>query len=93
MGGGSYEFNTYDSEITLSQAGTAISGNNYTGTLFGALVDTTAKQVMFSVTNTNVGTMTYRVGSDNQTSSTSTRYASLYYKKFTYQHFPWQYQD
>lgn len=88
MGGGSYEFNTYDSEITLSQAGTAISGNNYTGTLFGALVDTTAKQVMFSVTNTNVGTMTYRVGSDNQTSSTSTRYASLYYKKFTYQHFP-----
>lgn len=88
MGGGAFEFNTYKSEITVSQTGTAISGNNYTGTLFGALVDTTAKEVMFSVTNTNVGTMTYRVGSNNQTSSNSTRYASLYYKKFTYQHFP-----
>jgi len=88
MGGGSYEFNTYKSEITVSQAGTAISGNNYTGALYGALVDTTAKEVMFSVTNTNVGTMTYRVGADNQNSSTSTRYASLYYKKFTYQHYP-----
>ncbi len=88
MGGGTYEFNTYDSEITLSQTGTAISGNNYTGTLFGALVDTTAKEVMFSVTNTNVGTMTYRVGANNGNSSTSTRYASLYYKKFTYQHYP-----
>jgi hypothetical protein len=88
MGGGTYEFNTYDSEITLSQTGTAITGNNYTGTLFGALVDTTAKEVMFSVTNTNVGTMTYRVGANNQNSSTSTRYASLYYKKFTYQHYP-----
>lgn len=32
--------------------------------------------------------MTFRVGSDNQTNSTSTRYASLYFKKFTYQHFP-----
>ncbi len=88
MGGGTYEYNTYNSELTVSQTGTAISGNNYTGTLFGALVDTAAKEVMFSVTNTNVGTMTYRVGSDNQNSSTSTRYASLYYKKFTYQHFP-----
>jgi len=32
--------------------------------------------------------MTYRVGANNQTTSTSTRYASLYYKKFTYQHYP-----
>lgn len=88
MGGGSYEFNTYKSEITVSQSGTAISGNNYTGALYGALVDTTAKEVMFSVTNTNVGTMTYRVGANNQTGSNSTRYASLYYKKFTYQHYP-----
>ncbi|HRG24055.1 MAG TPA: T9SS type A sorting domain-containing protein [Chitinophagaceae bacterium] len=88
MGGGSYEFNTYNAELTVSQSGTAVSGNNYTGNLFGALVDTTAKEVMFSVTNTNVGSMTYRVGSNNETSGSSTRYASLYYKKFTYQHFP-----
>ena len=88
MGGGSYEFNSYNAELTVSQSGTAVSGNNYTGNLFGALVDTTAKEVMFSVTNTNVGSMTYRIGSNNETSGSSTRYASLYYKKFTYQHFP-----
>jgi hypothetical protein len=88
MGGGTYEFNSYNTEITVAQAGTAITGSNTTGNLFGALVDTAAKQVMFTVTNTNVSEMTYRVGANNQNSSNSTRYASLYYKKFTYQHFP-----
>lgn len=88
MGGGSYEFNTYKSEITVSQTGTAFTGSNYTGNLYGALVDTAAKEVMYTVTHTNVGTMTFRVGSNNQTSGSSTRYASLYYKKFVYQHFP-----
>lgn len=88
MGGGTYEYNTYNSQIVVSQTGTAITGLNTTGVLFGALVDTVAKEVMFSVTATSLSTMTYRVGANNQTSSTSTRYASLYYKKFTYQHFP-----
>lgn len=88
MGGGAYEFNTYKSEITVAQAGTAFTGSNYTGNLYGALVDTSAKEVMFTVTNTNVGTMTYRVGANNQTAGASTRYASLYYKKFSYQHYP-----
>ena len=88
MGGGTYEYNSYNSQIILSQTGTAITGANATGVLFGALVDTTAKEVMFSVTATSLSTMTYRIGADNQTGSTSTRYASLYYKKFTYQHFP-----
>lgn len=88
MGGGTYEFNTYDTEITVSKAGSVISGNNTTGNLYGTLVDTTAKQVMFTVTNTNISVMTYRVGSNNQTAGNSTRYASLYYKPFTYQHYP-----
>lgn len=88
LGGGMYEYNTYKSEVTVAQAGTAITASNYTGNLYGALVDTSAKEVMFTVTATNVGTMTYRVGANNQTTSTSTRYASLYYKKFNYQHFP-----
>ncbi|MBI3139922.1 MAG: T9SS type A sorting domain-containing protein [Sphingobacteriales bacterium] len=88
MGGGSYEYNTYNSQLILSQAGTAITGTNATGQLFGALVDTTAKEVMYTVTATNVTAMTFRVGSDNQNGSSSTRYASLYFKKFTYQHFP-----
>lgn len=88
MGGGTYEYNSFNSQIVIAQTGTAYTGTNATGVLFGALVDTSAKEVMFSVTSTNVSSMTFRVGANNQTNSTSTRYASLYFKKFIYQHFP-----
>jgi hypothetical protein len=88
MGGGVAEYNSISSELIISQTGTEFTGANYTGNLYGALVDTTAREVMYSVTNTNVTSFTYRVGSNNLTSSNSTRYASLYFKKFTYQHFP-----
>jgi hypothetical protein len=88
MGNGSYEFNTYSTEITVSQAGTAFTGSNTTGNIYGALVDTAAKEVMYTVTATNVSSLTYRVGANNQMNGNSTRYASLYFKKFLYQHFP-----
>ena len=88
MGGGTYEYNSYNSQVVIAQTGTAFTCTNVTGVLFGALVDTSAKEVMFSVTSTNVSSMTFRVGANNQTGSTSTRYASLYFKKFIYQHFP-----
>lgn len=88
MGGGTYEFNSYNSQVVVSQTGTAFTGANITGILFGALVDTAAKEVMFTVTSTSVSSMTFRVGANNQTSSAATRYASLYFKKFEYQHYP-----
>lgn len=88
MGGGVYEYNSYNSQIIISQTGTAFTATNATGILFGALVDTAAKEVMYTVASNNVSSMTYRVGANNQTSNSSTRYASLYFQKFTYQHFP-----
>ena len=88
MGGGIHEYNSYNSQIIISQTGTAFTGTNTTGILFGALVDTTAKEVMFTVTSNNVSSITYRVGANNQTSNSSSRYASLYFQQFTYQHFP-----
>jgi hypothetical protein len=88
MGGGAYEFNSINNQIVVSQTGTAFTAANTTGVLFGALVDTAAKEVMFTVSSTNVSSMTFRVGADNQMSSNGNRYASLYYKKFDYQHFP-----
>lgn len=84
MGGGICTFNTLGSQLTLSQVGTAYNGANFTGFLFGALVDTAAKEVMFSVSNTNVTSFTYRVGSNTLLNNSSTRYASLYFKTFTY---------
>lgn len=88
MGNGVHEYNSFNSEIMISQVGSAFTGANYTGVLYGALVDTAAKEVMYTVRSSNVTSFTYRVGADNQTTSTSTRYASLYFKDFTYQHFP-----
>jgi hypothetical protein len=84
MGGGVCTFNSLGSQLTLSQVGTSFHGDNFTGILFGALVDTSAKEVMFSVTHVNVTSFTYRVGSNNLANGNSTRYASLYFKKFNY---------
>jgi hypothetical protein len=84
MGGGICTFNLLNSQLTLSQVGTAYNGANFTGTLFGALVDTAAKEVMFSVSNVNVTNITYRAGSNSLLNGSSTRYASLYFKKFNY---------
>jgi len=88
MGGGTYEYNSFNSQIVVSKTGTAFTANNTTGVLFGALVDTAAKEVMYTVTSTGVATMTYRVGANNQMNGSSNRYASLYFNKFAYQHFP-----
>lgn len=88
MGNGVHEYNSFNSEIMISQVGSAFTGANYTGVLYGALVDTAAKEVMYTVRSSNVTSFTYRVGADNQTTSNSTRYASLYFKNFTYQHYP-----
>jgi hypothetical protein len=84
MGGGVCTFNTLGSQLTLSQIGSAYDGSNFTGILFGALVDTAAKEVMFSVSNANITSFTYRVGANTLLPSSSSRYASLYFKKFTY---------
>lgn len=86
MGGGTAEYNTTNTQLSLSQNGNNFIGANTTGILFGALVDTSAKEVMYTVTAQNVSSLTYRVGADNQMNSTSTRYASLYFKKFAYSH-------
>ncbi|MDP4261935.1 MAG: T9SS type A sorting domain-containing protein [Bacteroidota bacterium] len=84
MGGGVCTFNTLGSQLTISQNGTAFDGTNLTGILFGALVDTAAKEVMFSVSNVNVTSFIYRAGANSLLNGQSTRYASLYFKKFNY---------
>ena len=84
MGGGVCTFNTLGSQLTLSKVGTAYDGSNFTGILFGALVDTSAKEVMFSVSNANISSFVYRVGANTILTSSANRYASLYFKKFTY---------
>jgi hypothetical protein len=56
---------------------TNIAGVEYTG------VDTTAKQVMFTLMKTNVSTFTYKAGAANLGSAT-TRQKGIYFKGFAY---------
>jgi hypothetical protein len=84
IGGGVCSFNLLGSQLTLSQTGTAFEGDNFTGILFGALVDTSAKEVMFSVSNVNVTSFTFRAGANSLLPAASNRYASLYFQKFNY---------
>jgi len=83
-GGGVCSFNLMNSQLTIYQTGTAFEGDNFTGILFGALVDTLAKEVMYSVSNVNVTSMTFRAGANNLFPAAMSRYASVYFKKFNY---------
>lgn len=89
MGGGTFDYNTLSTQLlvlpVVTPSGIAFRGTNLTGVLFGAAVDTSALDIMFSVRNANVKTFTWRTGVNNLLSnSQGTRYASLYFKSFTY---------
>lgn len=84
MGGGTYTYNTFYSEVSIATNGTAFTATNTTGTLYGALVDTASTAVMMTVMASNVTTFTYRAGANNQLPVSQGRYASLYFKRFNY---------
>ena len=56
---------------------TNVAGNEYPG------VDTTAKQVMFTLTNNGISSFTYKAGANN-TSSATNRQKGIYFKGFNY---------
>jgi hypothetical protein len=84
MIGGLCTFNLLNSEIGVSEVGTGFQANNITGNLFGTLVDTSATQVMYSVRSYYVDTFYYTVGANNLLPAVFPRYASLYFKRFSY---------
>lgn len=60
-----------------------VQGKNSAGVDYSG-VDTSAKEVMFTVVNTNISTMVVRTGADNKSGSSQQRLRSLYFQKFTY---------
>ncbi len=83
MGGGLVDFDMSGGQITVANTGTAYTATNITGVLYGASVDTNAIAVMFTVMRGNINSFKYRIGAQNLSTS-STRYASLYFKRFFY---------
>lgn len=83
MGNGTVSFMSNNPEISVVRignefTGTNIAGNEYTG------VDTSAKQVMFTVTKESVSSFIYRAGGNNTGNSAVTRQKGIYFKGFTY---------
>jgi hypothetical protein len=83
MGGGFVNFNTLGGELSIAQSGNWFTGTNISGIDYAGR-DTLAKQVMFTVFNVNVSSITIRVGINNQSSSTASRLRSVYFKRFIY---------
>ncbi len=90
MGGGVLSYLSNTLEINVTQVGTEflatnVAGNEYSG------VDTSAKEVMFTVTNTAISSFTYKAGANNQASSAVTRQKGIYFKGFNYLIMPVKY--
>ncbi len=81
--GGTVSYQSNALQISVVQNGsqftaTNIAGINYDGT------DTSAKQVMFTVTNKKVSSFTYAVGANNGFSFAYPRQFAVYFKAFDY---------
>jgi Secretion system C-terminal sorting domain len=74
---------TSQMEISVVQNGSEYLGTNVAGIEYTG-VDTSAKQVMFSVANNNISSFTYRAGANNQNGSSITRQKGIYFKGFDY---------
>lgn len=82
MGSGALkDYITTTPAITITEQGNWITAINSEGREYDG-IDTTAKNVMFSVTNLNVSQYQIRVGVDNRSGSVVSRQRSSYHKPF-----------
>jgi Secretion system C-terminal sorting domain len=70
-------------QINVVQTGTQYLATNVSGVEYGG-VDTTAKQVMFTLTKTSISSFTYRAGAINLANSSTSRQKGIYFKGFDY---------
>lgn len=83
LGGGYINYDLLGTELMMSQSGNTFRGYNTAGIDYPGR-DTSAKQVMFTVVNANISSCIIRVGVDNQTTVSTTRLRSVYFKEFWY---------
>jgi hypothetical protein len=90
MGGGTLSYFSASLEINVVQNGTEFIGTNIAGNEYPA-VDTSAKKVMFTVTNTNISSFTYKAGANNMGTGVINRQKGIYFKGFNYSALPVKY--
>lgn len=83
LGGGVSSYWVATPEITVTQNGTMFTGTNIGGNEYGG-IDTSAKQVMFTVKHSSVSSFIFRCGAINNYNSSQDRQTSLYFRDFIY---------
>jgi hypothetical protein len=92
MGGGTLSYFSASLEINMVQNGTEFLGTNIAGNEYPA-VDTSAKKVMFTITNGNISSFTYKAGANNLSASSVNRQKGIYFKGFDYSALPVRYSS
>jgi hypothetical protein len=85
--GASVRFDASTLEIAMSQNGNEYLATNVGGVEYPA-VDTSAKNVMFTLMNTSLTQFTYKAGVNNLSADTVTRQKGIYFKGFNYERNP-----
>jgi hypothetical protein len=86
LGGGTLSYQASTIEIMVTQTGTQFLGQNVGGVEYPS-VDTSAKAVMFTVTNKDVETFIYKAGAQNLSADAVTRQKGVYFSGFVYPSF------
>lgn len=79
-------YSTVGSQLNVMYTGGPtgwVSAENRTGVVYDG-IDTTQRDVMFTIVYANVSSVTFRVGADNKSRESMQRLRSVYFKKFSY---------
>ena len=88
LNGGYVNYDALGGELSvMPESGNWFVGKNTSGVLYDG-VDTLAKQVMFTVVNSDISSLTARVGAQNIGNRDDVRYRSIYFKNFVYPNSP-----
>ena len=83
LGGGVSSYWVSNPEISVVHNGTMFTGTNVAGIEYDG-IDTSAKQVMFTVKHSGVSSFIFRCGAINNLNSDQDRQTSLYFRDFIY---------
>lgn len=83
-GAGYMDYQMIGTEMSVTYGNGWITGRNKDGIEYPG-IDTVVKRVMFGAVIANTSTITFRVGTDNQSNTSDVRLRSVYFKKFIYQ--------
>ena len=83
LGGGLVDYDATTTQLAITTSGNWIIARNVGGIEYSG-IDTNASAVRFTVTNSNISSLTLRMGEDNRSNNNRSRNRSVYFKKYSY---------